>query len=113
MRTRGIVVVLLLPLLAGCIAIPYKGDQWVVAPIDQAQVRGDAKEKIGPDDSVRVQYKKSGRVDEFTVVELNKDGFIGIAWDRKRYRVSYDQASHLWVERSRWKFAKFCLKFAC
>lgn len=70
-------------------------------PLEQEQVAADAEEKLRSGDAV-IAYTRTGQTDEYQVVELASSGFVGIAWDHKRYRVQYANLDHMWVKRRKW-----------
>lgn len=70
-------------------------------PLEQEQVAADSEEKLQKGDSV-VVYTRKGQTDEYEVVELEDSGFVGTAWDHKRYRVRYANLDRIWVKRQEW-----------
>ena len=86
--------------LAGC--VPCHKTPRVTVPLEQGRLSpsGEQLQKV---DTVHTLTNK-GATDEFEIVELQDEGFVGVAWDNKRYRVAYKDIRKLWVERPKWTF---------
>lgn len=94
-------MVVLLTALSLCACLPIYVPKRVAAPLDQPSVVADSKERVKVGDKVTV-YTRKGKTQQFEVTSLEVDGFVGVAWDNKKYRVKYADLNNMWVNRWGW-----------
>ena len=75
---------------------------WIGVPIEAGRVQADADETVRVGDTVAI-YRGKGVREEYEVTRLEGNGFVGVAWDRKSYRVEYNDLEKLWVKRWKWQ----------
>jgi hypothetical protein len=95
--------------LSGCLAFPCKQADRSRISLEQNQVAPDSDEKLREGDKTIV-YTRKGQTDEYKIVRLEDGGFVGEAWDHKRYRVLYKNLDRMWVERRKWTLCMIPLR---
>lgn len=93
---------LLTSALVSC--VPLKQRVWLDAPIAQAQLRDDSERKLKPGDVIYA-HTKQGKTHLFRVNAIESESFVGIARDKKKYRMYFKDLSAIEVRRKEWTFA--------
>lgn len=96
---RALVIAITAASLSAC--LPVYVPKRISAPLNQDRVDLDAKEKVSVGDKVTV-YTLKRRTEQFEVTRLEATGFVGVAWDKKQYRVNYADLEKMWVTRWGW-----------
>ena len=97
---RHIVVATALSLSA-CIPFPCHETPRIKVPLQGGVIDPTSDEKLQTGDIVHA-VTPTGAIDEFEVVAVEETGFVGTAWDHKRYNVLYRNLRSLFVERPKW-----------